>query len=419
MLQAICKFKRYLKNGVLNDVAFKMIANIVLTITRNIMVLPIMAKIFTNSEYGEIVTIVGVITTIAAGFGNALLSTRLVREMDYKNAFLQGDFNLICIIVSGISILFTVLIALLFPNLSVSNLLFVAAILFAETFTGYHSGWFILRQAYKKLLIYTVIGSAGFVIGLLFSYFTKLWTLTYFTSDIICLTFLVIHSPLITEKLVLTSEKTTTIKKYIVLIITTIISNALAYLDRLLLYPILGGEAVAVYTTASMFGKIFSMISLPVSSIMLGYYATERIKLDLKKYWLINFLSLAFLIFFIIITQVAGIWFTGLLYPSIIAKAAPYVLIANLSSAIGASAQITKSAALIYAKTYWVLIIQAVYATVYIGVGYYAVKIDGLRGFTYSVLIANILQLVLLFIVCHIAVKNLNQSNLNSIRSVK
>ncbi len=418
-MQAICKFKRYLKNGVLNDVAFKMIANIVLTITRNIMVLPIMAKIFTNSEYGEIVTIVGVITTIAAGFGNALLSTRLVREMDYKNAFLQGDFNLICIIVSGISILFTVLIALLFPNLSVSNLLFVAAILFAETFTGYHSGWFILRQAYKKLLIYTVIGSAGFVIGLLFSYFTKLWTLTYFTSDIICLTFLVIHSPLITEKLVLTSEKTTTIKKYIVLIITTIISNALAYLDRLLLYPILGGEAVAVYTTASMFGKIFSMISLPVSSIMLGYYATERIKLDLKKYWLINFLSLAFLIFFIIITQVAGIWFTGLLYPSIIAKAAPYVLIANLSSAIGASAQITKSAALIYAKTYWVLIIQAVYATVYIGVGYYAVKIDGLRGFTYSVLIANILQLVLLFIVCHIAVKNLNQSNLNSIRSVK
>lgn len=394
-----------LKKGLLGDVIFKMCANVVQTIIRNIVVLPMLANFFTNNQYGELVTVIGLVTTIAAGLGNSLLSARLVMESDYKHRNIEGDFNLICLIASCVSVLGTPFITSMFPTQSMGNILIITLILFLETFTGYQSGWFILKQAYKKLLIYTIIGSVGFGIGLLATRLSGLWAFTYLFSDVACAIFLIAFSPLVKEKKVFTPNLRVTLSKYGVLILSTTVANALAYMDRLLLYPVIGSEAVAVYTTASVFGKAFNLIALPVSSIMLGYYATERIKLNLKKYWGINFAMLGALAIFIIITRLAGIWFTGLLYPRLISEAAPYVLIANISSAIGATAQITKSAALKYAKTYWTLVNQAVYAVVYIGLGLIMARKSGLLGFSYAVLIAHVVQILMLYIICHLALK--------------
>jgi O-antigen/teichoic acid export membrane protein len=389
------------KRGILGDVIFKLIANVVQTIIRNIIVLPMLAKYFTNSEYGELVTVVGVITTIAAGLGNSLLSARLVMEADYKHKNIQGDFNRICWSVSALSLLGTPIIALLFPGQSFGNLIVIACILFLETYIGYQSGWFILKQAYRMLLVYTLVGGIGFGIGLLLTKVSSVWPYTYLCSDVASFIFLFKLSPLVRESNSLTQNLKITLQKYGILIITTIIANALAYMDRLLLYPSIGSEAVAIYTTASVFGKAFNLIALPVSSIMLGYYATEKIKLNRKKYWLINGGMLLCLFIFVILTRIAGKWFTGILYPRLIQQAEPYIFIANLSSAIGATAQITKSAALKYAKTHWTLIIQTVYALAYIGLGLLWAKKDGLLGFSYAVLIANVTQICLLYIVCH------------------
>lgn len=393
------------KTGVLGDVTFKLIANIVSTIIRNIIVLPALARFFTNAQYGELITIIGVITTITAGLGNALLSTRLVMESDYKRNNKEGDFNLICIIVSLLSIIFIVPLVYYFPSIGGTQAIIVVIILFAETYIGYHSGWFILRQAYKKLLIYTLVGGLGFGVGLLVTRITGYWTLTYLCSDIMSFVFLHSFSPLVKEKRIFTSLLKTTLNKYGVLFLTTIITNALAYLDRLLLYPLIGSSAVAAYTTASVFGKAFNLIAIPISSILLGYYATERIRLNVKKFWVINGITLSMLGIFILVTYIWGVWFTGILYPTIINEARPYILIANLSSALGASAQIAKSAALKYTKTYWTLIIQVIYALIYAGGGLLSVKSRGLQGFAEIVLVANIVQLVILYIVCTASLK--------------
>ncbi len=388
------------KTGMLGDVTFKLIANVVSTIIRNIIVLPTLARFFTNAYYGQLVTVVGVVTTVTAGLGNALLSTRLVMDSEYKKTQNEGDFNIICVVVSCVSVIFAVPISLYFSSISGIQILFIGLILFAETYIGYHSGWFILKQAYKILLIYTLAGGLGFGIGIYLTKITGFWTLTYFCSDIVSFVFLFFLSPLVKENNTITPILKTTLNKYWLLFLTTIITNALAYLDRLLLYPLIGSEAVATYTTASVFGKAFNLIAIPVSSILLGYYATERIKLTIKKYWAINIITLVMLGLFILVTRLIGVWFTGVLYPTIIDDARPYILIANLSSALGASAQITKSAALKYAKTYWTLIIQVIYAVIYAGGGLIAAKSGGLKEFSEVILVANIIQLVILYIVC-------------------
>lgn len=409
MHEVIKKIKNSLRDGILGDFIFKLMANTLSIAIRNILVLPILASIFSTKEYGELMTVIGVITTIAAGLGNSLLSTRLIMDGDYKRKNLQGDFNIFCIIVSVIGGLSCLAIHKIFPGVSTIQLIIISAVLFLETFVGYHSGWFILRQEFRKLLVYTIIGGIGFVIGLIFSNITKLWAITYLISDGFSIAFLLYFSPLPKENYSLTVECPKMLKKYFILIITTVISNALAYLDRLLLYPIIGSEAVAIYTTASVFGKAFNLIALPVSSIMLGYYAAEKIKLNLRRYWIINFSTLGVLMIFVVMTRFIGIWATGVLYPSIVNDAKPFILIANISSSIGASAQITKSAALKYAKVYWILLIQVIYAVVYLLGGYYGVLRYGLMGFSVAVLGANVIQIIILFIVCHIAVRNIEK----------
>ena len=400
------KLVNSMRNGLLGDAFFKMLANIVSTIIRNIIVLPLLAKFFLTSQYGEIVTAIGLITTISAGFGNALLSTRLIMDEDYRRRSIEGDFNLICIAGSCLTAFACLPICRFFPTTCGSHYVLIAFLLFVETFVGYHSGWFILRQEYRRLLIYTIFSGIGFGIGLLITKVTGIWITTYLLSDLFSFSFLVKFSPLVKEKITITPMIKMMLLKYGALIFSTIISNAIAYMDRLFLHPIIGSEAVAVYTTASVFGKAFNLIALPISSILLGYYAVGKIQLNLKRYWIINVATLGALFVFIIVTIVLGKWFTGMLYPSLIDDAAPFILIANLSSAIGASAQITKSAALKYAKLYWSLIIQALYSVLYIGLGYKLVILDGLRGFSHAVLIANLVQIILLYIVCTIVMRN-------------
>lgn len=395
------------KSNILGDFLLKFIANMVQLVIKNIIILPALAMMFNTEVFGTMLTIISVITIIAAGLGNSLTSTRLIMEEEYSNSGLQGDFNLICLCNCTISMLGVVFIYVVFPVLKTIDLFVISLILFLETFWAYHSGWFILRQEYKKLLYYTMIGGVGYSIGLITTYFSQLWVLTYFIADLCYVLFLLKYSPLVREAYVFTKNNNKTIKKYLVLIITTLVGNVLTYIDRLLLYPMIGGEAVAIYTTAGVFGKAFSLLSLPVSTVLVGYFAVGRIKMDLNKYRKLIFVIAVLLLVFFLLTSLVGEWVTGLLYPKLIVSAAPFIIIANMASAIGASSQIIKSVALKYAKTYWLLVLQVVYAFSYICLSFYCSKNFGLYGFSCAALCASLINIIMVFIICYYTMSHL------------
>lgn len=63
------------------------------------------------------------------------------------------------------------------------------------------------------------------------------------------------------------------------LFIAGLISRLINYADKLLIYPVLGGEEVAVYYAASIIGKMISMLISPISNVVLSYLA----KIEKKK----------------------------------------------------------------------------------------------------------------------------------------
>ena len=82
-----------------------------------------------------------------------------------------------------------------------------------------------------------------------------------------------------------------TLIKYIILIFTGLSTTLSTYLDRLIIYPLLGGDAVTVYTVASFFGKSLGIVMTPIAGVLLGYYAQRNFIMTKKKFWSINVTS--------------------------------------------------------------------------------------------------------------------------------
>ena len=165
----------------------------------------------------------------------------------------------------------------------------------------------------------------------------------------------------------------------------------------------MGAAAVSTFSTATYFGKALSVLAMPVAGVMLSYYAQRDFGMTRKRYWMINGACLGMLGVFALFSLLLGKWVTGLLFPTLIEGAGPYIFIGNLSAAIAALVQIVQTAAMKYAKTFWQLVVQIVYLVVYFGLGMILIGSFGLMGFCVASLIANSVRLVMQIVIGHIA----------------
>ena len=136
----------------------------------------------------------------------------------------------------------------------------------------------------------------------------------------------------------------------------------------------------------------------PIAGVLLGYYAQKNFAMNRKLFWIINSSVLIVSAAFFLVTVLLGEWFTGILYPELIEQSAPYMILANLASIINATASMTQPSVLKYAPTYWQIIIQCVYCIGYIGLGVIMMQKWGIMGFCVAALIANLLRLLLLYV---------------------
>lgn len=395
------KIVRYVK-----DFGLRISASVLTTFANQIVLLPMLASMFSSSEYGTLLTIVGVKNIISGTLGNSLYSTRLVVNEKYETEKKHGDFNRIIIISSFTSVLAMIITMIIMGSADALTIGFLGLITAIYTFNAYASVWYTVKLEFKKGLFHSITVSVGTLIGVGLVYLTHFWPVAYLCSALAGTFFIFTQTGILSEGKGTTPLLNSTLSKWFILIATTLLTNLVTYLDRLILYPLIGSEAVAIYSTASYFGKAVSIIAMPIASVMLGYYAQKNFKMDLKRYWTINGACGLVLVAFALFSMVAGHWVTGLLFPSLVEDASPYIFIANMSAATAAIVQIVQAASLKYAKTYWQIVIQLVYLGVYFFFGVIWMKSAGLMGFCYASITAIAIRLAMLLIVCHMSIKH-------------
>ena len=128
-----------------------------------------------------------------------------------------------------------------------------------------------IKLNYVAILFNGLLQSAGFVIGLCVFYFTGVWQAVFIFGFSFCVCFTILKTGMLKEQSKKTMLYDTVNRDVNLYTIATFSNSSMSYADKLVLYPLMGGHVVSIYYTATILGKIVSMVSGPITSVILSY----------------------------------------------------------------------------------------------------------------------------------------------------
>lgn len=380
------------------DFIINIFASGLMTIVLQLLIYPLFSQKLSSAQYGVILTIMAIVNTFIGTVGNSLNNVRLVCNDQYDKKD-NGDFNILLFIGSLSAIVACFSIMKVYLDLPFNeNILILLALLFGIART-YYSVSFRMELDFKKVFFCNLCISIGYLIGGIFVWLGVSWIIVFIFGEVAGLLYLKKYSFVISLELRRTFNLGETTKKYIFFAGAALISNAIVYLDRLFILPVLGAENVAVYSVSSIFGKTIGMAMLPVAGVLLGYFAQKEFYMSRKIFNMVSGVSFAICTLFYLVSLVAAEPVINILYPSLVDRAKQYMYLANLAAVIEVFAGMLSPIVLKYGRSYWQIIVNMVYGILFCSLGIFFSLNYALLGFCYATLIANSVRVVILYVV--------------------
>ena len=160
-------------------------------------------------------------------------------------------------------------------------------------------------------------------------------------------------------------------------------------LDRIVLPVLVGALANTQFYVVSLLGKILSMFTAPMNSVLISYLCQTDKKMRRK-----DFLLLSGAVVMVAGVFGGGCWiatpyFLRVFYADLYESTASLVFIATLGQVVGFSSMLLLTAVLTVTEEKWQLRIQGIYALLFIVLAVPMTKMWGLWGFAMAILSAN------------------------------
>lgn len=374
------------------DFLLSILASVIYTFARQIVVFPLLAAKLTDADYGTTLTVVGLVNVFVALVGGTLNNIRLIRDSEYSESEKKGDFLLLCIWGSVIGALLCVVVGFIF-HLSALTTLFLVGYLVVSNFYHYAVAYFRLKLDFKRNMAVNILVSAGYVLACLVFANVVYWPVIFLFGELVGLVYTALTTRFYRESLTTTSCMGDTTKAYLQLAFVNLISNLLMYADRMIIYPILGAESVSYYSTASFFGKSAGIVMTPIAGVLLGYFSQKNFSASKKLFLLVNGISLGCLGVFLLGCWLLAPWFTKLLYPTLFQQSASYIFWANLGAVVNIAGNMAQPMLLKGCSTKYLMAIQVLYGAVYLVGSLVLLPVYGLMGFCIVTILANLVRL--------------------------
>lgn len=381
------------------QVAFDMLLNVVATalplVVLQVIVLPLMAYNMEGGEYGLVVTILSAFSVIPGVLGNTLNNIRLIYDKKYKDCSLSGDFNPMVLASSTVSFLAIIATAGFMGVVDIVSLIMLGVASAIWLVREYYIVAFRIELNYKAILISNVIQALGYFLGYGLFLFTREWVLVYAVGQILGLAYVFRKSDLHKEPLRITPLLKPTLKDTASLVVSNFLSKVMVYSDRIVLHPLIGGNAVAVYYVSTLVGKILSMAVSPVNGVMLSYLAKRKSKTT-KTFAMTMATGLALCVIVYCAIALCGRSVLGFLYPMYVDAAMEYISITSATALVYVLISMALPFTLKFFAMKWQIAVNATTCVIYLGLGLGLYDLFGLMGFCIGALVANVLKLALL-----------------------
>lgn len=400
------------KKKIVLDIILNMVAGALPIITLQLFVFPIVARVMGGAAYGTMLTIVSVINLVSNSLGNVLNNVRLLRQNEYAELLDQGDFNLILVFCAGINAAILIVTTLIYCGNSPLQVCFTVLAGTLHYGCAYLSIQFRLELNYNRVLVNNCILIFGYLFGFGLFYTVGVWQLIYIVGNSLSVIYILSRRNLLKEPWKRTPLFNQTVHNTGMLFLATLFGAGLNYLDKIILYPVLGGTVVSVYYAASTIGKICSMAVTPISSVMLSYLS-KATRIEFKQFWKL-FGGCGVLC-------VAGYWLCcwvsrpilQMLYPIWVEESMQVVSITTATAMLALLCSLLNPIILRFCEMRWQLIINAGSLICYAVASLILVNGFGLAGFCFGILISHLIKLISMLVVLSRRKNNINSILIN------
>ncbi len=343
---------------------------------------------------GVALSIISLIAITAGTCGYAVNCSRLLNVE--KNRTNSGDYNLILLFM-GILGSFIGIGYLYFLELATPLSIFLYILLMVTTMLRYYAEVeFRIKTDFLRYMIYYILISVGYAIGLLIFHISGQWMLTLILGESLAFFYVCIRGTIFRPPFFKKTENFFPILSSIgFLFVSALIDNITLHADRILLLAITqDGAAVTLYYIASLVGKIVSMLTLPINSLIISYLVRYRGDLT-KKIWCVAII-IAFIFGLIgfLGCIIVSPWLIRFLYPDTLAEVSKYVAPAILGQIFYFVSGVLMMILLRFKGEKKQFVFNSAYAVEFFGCVAIGTVIGGLNGFVYSILIANAIRFI-------------------------
>lgn len=387
-----------LKKQFIQNLIYNILGSILLTGTVQAVLYPLLAASMSKEDFGVAIFLLGLANLFTAIFGCSLHDCRLKLHQEYIQKNTAGDYSLLFYIGAAANIAAVIVFSKLYYNeIAVPDLVMLGAISLFSYLKLYFSVHFRLIFDFKKIFVLSLICAAGYLLGAFLANRLGIWQLSFLFGEFAGAAYVFFTSPIAKERPKATELFHTTSNIYLSLIFMQLLFNIPLYADKMLIYPILGADDLAVYNTASFFGKTLGAVSTPISTVLLSHYSREK-NITLKGFWTINAVIFVVSILLIGLSQILAGPVTGIFYPTIIGPSVPFLFLANTAVIIFYAAGLIYPAILRFCSVKYQLVVQSITVAIYISLSVVLKNRYALAGFCYAMLITNILYLLMLLV---------------------
>ena len=379
------------------DIVLNIISSTLPLLVLQFFILPITARIIESNSYGMMLTMIGFINIGMGVFGSSLNNTRLLEVSSSSDS--RGNFNVLLSISMLINhvILFLIIELYSFSISTTGKFLYFSSSFFI-ILTTYLSVEYRINLSYIKILIKSVFQTIGFLLGafIVIQRFGD-WHWIYFLGYGLEFLYVLFTTKLLFEPYVINIQFNKIFKRYIILILSTSIGSFLVYYDRIIIYPLFGGTVLAIYYASTIVGKTVSMISSPLTSVLISY--TAKISHIPRKRYIIYSFSAGF-------TCCIGYFFCRLisnplillLYPDYLIPAQKFIPITIMISMLEVYYSFIWPIIFRFGKTFYPLIIASIKAIIYISFSILLVKTYNVMAICYAGFISSLFQASIIFV---------------------
>lgn len=362
-------------------------------------VYPYLSKFLTEDAYGLMLTFYSLWFVISNSLGNVLNNIRLLNAKEYEEQNLVGDFKYLLVryLIVNLAII-AVLTVVYSEKISLVDILLSLLIATVLLIKAYIEVGFRIKLNYMGILTHNVLQCVGFLIGVVIVKYTGFWQLLFLMGFSLSCFYTIVKTGLLKEPLLKTHLYKNVRKQSDIYSLANFSCSSISYIDKIILYPLMGGECVSIYYTATIMGKVISMVSGPMTSVILSYIS----KWDKVRNRIITKI-LAIGVLISTVGYFVTIWISrpviGFLFPQWVTTVMVYLPITTIAVLIQAFNSFLDPFVLKFYDIKWQIVINASSVIVYVVAALLLWNISGLMGFCVGTILGNFTKTVVMIMV--------------------